>query len=916
MIGRLHTPRRARLVWVLGALLLLGLGAGALLRPGDRQGLSGAYFWNPLWEGPPWREDVLDPDISHRADSLAKSARRAPGGQFSVEWIGHLDVVRAGHYAFSTSSKGASWVWLDGVLVASSTEVPGTKSSLGERQLGTGPHDLRIRYVNHGSEPFLEVLWAPGGGSLESIPASRLRAPALTRGARRAIFGSLLLLFVAAALVLRRDFLVLLAVVFYVNLPYLTGIVWDLRDTNTAFQLFYVHYNEFYYSGRLALWLPYGTYGQAVDFTLALPGIRYLVIAVGKALGVTDAWRLFVVNALAEQTVLLLGVFLLARRLFASRGAVFMVCLASIGSLVWYWNSFFSLQWIYLLPLLVFFLISFFDTRRPHYLWLMGICAVFWAQGGGYAPAIWLFTCCMVAIPLSVDQPRAWRAILSRSRANLLLLATFVLLAVCFASVAASSMRGLTLLKNRRDRNTGTVALSDFLQAGGTPKPDEIVRNLLTGKNSTDNWDNNLYMGLLPLFCLVWALCKVRAVRFVSIAWSAGALVWLAFGGVFARVAFHFPLMGYVRWLAWMYPTAKLLAIVAAGFGFARLWSEPRRLRQALGVGLLLVLGMDAAGVSLMSVSRRAVVYAVALGGAALLQHAWRWASRDPARRFGTTGLLQFAAIAALAFDLYTYQQDVWRKLPWLSLNEPGVREMVSVQRMEYQPQRTEQPPSSRGVEALRRTAITFAPQVYSFLLWDPCRIASPKHFLFSLPARTVPLRGLPEPTLSGVVGCSGPKLRLVTDVARAKDADEAARLLQEGVLAERAAVIEFAEDEPRLAPPRLDTASNEVRVTRFDSNTLEAVADVAVRDGAWLVYADAFHPGWRASVDGRPARVVPANLAFKAVRLPPGTSRVRFEFWDGWRSLGLHVLAGWSVLMSLALMLWAARVSLQPAPP
>lgn len=45
------------------------------------------------------------------------------------------------------------------------------------------------------------------------------------------------------------------------------------------------------------------------------------------------------------------------------------------------------------------------------------------------------------------------------------------------------------------------------------------------------------------------------------------------------------------------------------------------------------------------------------------------------------------------------------------------------------------------------------------------------------------------------------------------------------------------------------------------------------------LVYLDAAYPGWNAYVDGRPTPIMLADDAFKAVVVPPGTHRVRFEF-------------------------------------
>jgi hypothetical protein len=749
-------------------MLVAGLGAWRLARSGNGPGLSGAYFWNAQWDGRPAREDVLDADISARAESFQRAVRRAPGGQFSVEWTGSLDVPQAGLHTFATNAKDAAWVWLDGVLVASDGDPPGARPTTGARQLDAGRHELEVRYVNRGSEPSLEVLWAPPGGSLEPIPSSRLRPPALTRGAQRAIGRALLLLLLITAFVLRRDFILLLAVLVYVNLPYLTGVIWDSRDTNTGFQIFWAHYNEFYFSGRLALWLPYGTYGQSADFTMALSGVQYLGLVVGKALRVTNVWRLFIFTMLVEQTVLLLGMFLLARRLFASRGAIFMVGLAAIGSMVWYWHYFFNLRMIYLLPLFVFFIFSFFDTGRPHHLWLTGLLAVFWAQGSTFAAAIWLFVCFLVAIPLSLRRPRAWLAVASRSRASLASLSAFLLLAACYVFVTASSTRELMVKKSHRDTETGKVSLSVFLQYGGRPTSDEILKDLLTGQNSTNGWDNNLYMGLLPVFFFVWALWKVRGERFLSLALATLALVWLAFGGLFATIVYHFPLMIYYRWLAWMYPTIKILAILVAGFGFDQFWSGPKR-RQGLWVLLLLVFTMDVVRVPLRAVLPRVIVYAVALAAAGLLMGASRWAPRALGARLGKVHLLQAAAIVALAVDLYGYQQDAWKKLPRLPPYQPGVQETVSVHRIEYAPQRIDQATTNRTVEALRYTPVTYAPQSYAFLLWDPCTIGSPKGYLQTLPRRTDQLLRLPAPVLSSALACDAPKLRLVRRLRRRK---------------------------------------------------------------------------------------------------------------------------------------------------
>ena len=53
-------------------------------------------------------------------------------------------------------------------------------------------------------------------------------------------------------------------------------------------------------------------------------------------------------------------------------------------------------------------------------------------------------------------------------------------------------------------------------------------------------------------------------------------------------------------------------------------------------------------------------------------------------------------------------------------------------------------------------------------------------------------------------------------------------------------------------------------------------VLETEVGDGAATIFvAEAYHPWWRAAVDGRPARVLRAHMTFMAVEVPPGTHRI-----------------------------------------
>ena len=93
------------------------------------------------------------------------------------------------------------------------------------------------------------------------------------------------------------------------------------------------------------------------------------------------------------------------------------------------------------------------------------------------------------------------------------------------------------------------------------------------------------------------------------------------------------------------------------------------------------------------------------------------------------------------------------------------------------------------------------------------------------------------------------------------------------------------------------------VQVTQFTLNELAAQTHVAVPDGAWLVYADTFRPGWRAMVDGRDTPVTETNLAFKPVWLPSGDHVVRFWYRPGLSYYASYALAAFGLACGLALL-------------
>jgi hypothetical protein len=117
----------------------------------------------------------------------------------------------------------------------------------------------------------------------------------------------------------------------------------------------------------------------------------------------------------------------------------------------------------------------------------------------------------------------------------------------------------------------------------------------------------------------------------------------------------------------------------------------------------------------------------------------------------------------------------------------------------------------------------------------------------------------------------AGPRVSFVTG---AQGADFAA-MLKTGTWPDvDLATTVLLEERPA---PQAPAASGNARIVAYRNNTVQVEVD-APADG-YLVLNDPYHPWWRASVDGRDAPILRANVLFRAVPVPAGRHRVEFAF-------------------------------------
>jgi hypothetical protein len=96
--------------------------------------------------------------------------------------------------------------------------------------------------------------------------------------------------------------------------------------------------------------------------------------------------------------------------------------------------------------------------------------------------------------------------------------------------------------------------------------------------------------------------------------------------------------------------------------------------------------------------------------------------------------------------------------------------------------------------------------------------------------------------------------------------------------------------------------------VIAFSPNRLSVRLRRPLESELWLYYADAWHPRWEAWVDGRPATVVRANSAFKAVYLPPGATAFGFRYAGGLDLLFAGLIWVESAALFGGLSIWMVR--------
>jgi hypothetical protein len=459
---------------------------------------------------------------------------------------------------------------------------------------------------------------------------------------------------------------------------------------------------------------------------------------------------------------------------------------------------------------------------------------------------------------------------------------------------------------------------ASFATANGMPPASWLSLIFPASESFAPNWENDLYVGLVPLLAAPGAmlLWRDRNVR---------GLLAMGFAGGLLAAGDRAPFLG---WLVRLVPAAAALrlparygiCVSAALLGLAAVAVSRRR---PVNAGLALAAAAVAAfwiawlrpyvaHASAAPVPYFAV-HAGAIAACAGLLVAWNLGLRAPRAALALTALLPAAALAdwlsavrqlSPVYSAYGYPRNLERtvggQLRAAGLEGPG------------------QPPPRLSLDsALVAENAGMAGGFSTYSSYSNPALGRVWHYLHlaagAEPSRTDYIR-LPRSVTDGAdrlhglslvgsldAGSGGAVLHAPSDPRaflshrteavpdwRAAEALEAA-----GRGSPDVALVETGEAPP--VPLSGRAGAEACSITSFAPERVEVRADA--ESPGILVLCEAWYPGWGATVNGSPARVIPVNGWMRGVAVPGGSLDVVFAYGPGaagaWVSLAAAALLG-----------------------
>ncbi len=121
----------------------------------------------------------------------------------------------------------------------------------------------------------------------------------------------------------------------------------------------------------------------------------------------------------------------------------------------------------------------------------------------------------------------------------------------------------------------------------------------------------------------------------------------------------------------------------------------------------------------------------------------------------------------------------------------------------------------------------------------------------------------------------------------------------------QRTALLEVPPGELPQLPGGTLAPTSKVKVTSYQANSLSLETDAPTP--TVLVVSEIFYPGWEATVDGKPVRILLSDYLLRGISLPAGKHRVEMRYLAPAACIGLTISALTLSLLCLV-VLYARR--------
>jgi len=657
----------------------------------------------------------------------------------------------------------------------------------------------------------------------------------------------------------------------------------------------YFAFNTTVHGEWLVKWMPSVSFGTA-GLSLGVSTIYYncinLIAFVFGRLGATP-FNFYYVHAagwIFSDVLLLVGTWLLCRRLYRSVATAFFVTAAVVVPCVVLEQPLFPCNMFCAMPLVLYLLHAAVETRSPAKL-LWGLLFMLYTSVNVvmYSAVIQLlgYVAYFAAYFLvTKTSPRPLAKALCGSKTALAVL----FLIACGAGLLLYSMLynlNFAELSAPGRAEGGGTTLETFNTYGGFLGAIKYL-DYFAGVNSFTS-DIHVFHGLLVAMLLPFSLVRLprEAVPFLVVTlllfcFSLGAYFHLS-----TVLWYGFPGMKFYRHIGYVAPMAAFFSCFVAGYGFERVRFRLAQQRPMPGSSLALLsmglvfcylLAMDKMSGVFGQIERHTqarlvfVTAVIALVALALLFMRTRPKS----------GRVLLVALLCLHFaDVAHYRASIFAERGWrLSTAELSLWDGTPAS---FEPTRFGGYFDTERGRLLQKHIESTRPYAYYSSISQWLNHEPVEHNIRSLEAERIsaPLLALvtaeAPPGLKRAVGVEAPKIRFFAQAQCATPASALASI----TAPDYAGDVLFVDDRAQRCGKEVAGAPDlpvAYTMPAFTPNRLTIALQRPLPAPAWFSYADSWNPLWHARVDGIEQPVVVANGCFKAVHLPAGASTLTLE--------------------------------------